>query len=99
MDQYHVTLFDGVCDQTKELQTLSGCNFCGNYIKWIISSSGGYMFVRFAVSYYFSTGFLAKIHYGNEILNQKLVHTNKKIPHLKLANIAVKCRLKFDFTF
>ena len=64
-----LTLFDGVCDQTKELLTISPYT---NYIKWIISSSGGYMFVRFAVDeycMYSSTGFLAKIHYGNEILN------------------------------
>ena len=64
-----VTLFDGVCDQTKELQTLYGS--MSNDVKWIISSSGRYMFVRFAVNNLeFSSGFLAKIHYGNEILNQ-----------------------------
>ena len=57
-----------MCDQTKELQTLSGS--MSNDVKWIISSSGRYMFVRFAVSTEFdSTGFLAKIHYGKEILN------------------------------
>ena len=58
-----------MCDQTKELQTLSGS--MPNDVKWIISSSGRYMFVRFAVSNYYdpSTGFLAKIHYGKEILN------------------------------
>ena len=67
-----LTLFDGVCDQTKELHTLS--ESMSNDVKWIISSSGGYMFVRFAVdSDYYSTGFLTEIHYGNEILNQKLV--------------------------
>ena len=64
-------MFDGVCDQTKELQTLGGS--MSNDIKWIISSSGHYMFVRFAVDDYLSsTGFLAKIHYGNEILNNKI---------------------------
>ena len=67
-----LTLFDGVCDQKKELQTLGGSK--SNDVKWIISSSGRYMFVRFAVyTGGSSTGFLAKIHYGNEILNQKLV--------------------------
>ena len=67
-----LTLFDGVCDQTKELQTLSGS--MSNDVKWIVSSSRRYMFVRFSVdTLYSSTGFLAKIHYGNEILNQKLV--------------------------
>ena len=67
-------MFDGVCDQTKELQELSGS--MSNDVKWIISSSGCYMFVRFAVaiiSYPPTTGFLARIHYGNAILNQKLV--------------------------
>ena len=44
-----------------------------NDVKWIITSSGRYMFVRFAVDIDYSpTGFLAKIHYGKEILNQKL---------------------------
>ena len=63
-----VSLFDGVCDQTKELQILSGS--MPNDPKWILSSSGRYMFVRFAVGTFdSSTGFLAKIHYGKEILN------------------------------
>ena len=45
-----------------------------NDVKWIISSSGRYMFVRFAVdTWYSSTGFLANIRYGKEILNQTLV--------------------------
>ena len=58
-----VTLFDGVCDQTKELQTLYGA--MSNDVKWIISSSGRYMFVRFAFGpFAFAKGFLAKIHYG-----------------------------------
>ena len=72
IDVYFVSLFDGICDQTKELQTLYGS--MSNDVKWIISSSGRYMFVRFAVDSVdldSSTGFLAKIHYGNEILNQK----------------------------
>ena len=71
-----LTLFDGVCDQTKELQTLSG--YMSNDVKWIFSSSGGYMFVRFAVDTFSSTGFLAKIHYGNEILNKKLLSTKRQ---------------------
>ena len=47
-----------------------------NDVKWIISNSGRYMFVRFDAfaDDLSSTGFLAKIHYGNEILNQKLVY-------------------------
>ena len=69
-----LTLFDGVCDQTKELQKL--CGSMSNDVKWIISSSGRYMFLRLTVNDMDSSkGFLAKIHYGNEILNQKLVKT------------------------
>ena len=64
-------MFDGVCDQTKELQALGG--LMSNDIKLIISSSSHYMFVRFAIGYFdSSSGFLAKIHYGNEILNRKI---------------------------
>ena len=73
-----LALFDGVCDQTKELQTLYGS--MTNDVKWIVSSSRRYMFVRFTVDiFYPSTGFLAKIHYGNEILNQKLVQRGNKV--------------------
>ena len=50
-----------------------------NDVRWIISSSGRYMFVRFAVGYSSSTGFLAKIHYGNEIINQKSVQRGHKV--------------------
>ena len=63
---FFVALFDGVCDQTKELQILSGSMSDDN--KWIISSSGRYMFVRFAVqSWGINIGFNAKIHYGKGI--------------------------------
>ena len=69
---HYVTLFDGVCDQTKELQTLYAS--MSNDVKWIISSSGRYMFVRFSVgNLESSTGFLANIHYGKEILNKTFV--------------------------
>ena len=66
-----LTVFDGLCDQTKELQRLD--TSMSNDVKWIISSSGRYMFVRFEVNTLLSTskGFLAKIHYGNEILVQR----------------------------
>ena len=81
MDTYGyntLILFDGVCDQTKELKTPSGS--MSNDFKWIISSSGRHMFLRFAVgTYSSSTGFFAKIHYGNEILNQKLVQRGNKV--------------------
>ena len=68
----YLTLFDGICDQTKELQTLG--DSMSNDVKWIISSSQQYMFLRFtADSDYSTTGFLATIHYGNEIFSQKSV--------------------------
>lgn len=72
-------MFDGVCDQTKRLQTLSGSMY--DDTKWIISSSERYMFVRFAIetTVYHSTGFLAKIHYGNEILNQTLIQKGNNV--------------------
>ena len=58
-----VTLFDGVCDQTKKLQTLSS-KFDDDDFKWIISSSGHNMFVKFDIGTYGSSiGFVAKIHY------------------------------------
>ena len=58
-----VSMFDGVCDQTKEIQTLY--NSMSNDVKWIISSSGNYMFVRFDNSDRMAeTGFAAIIHYG-----------------------------------
>ena len=41
--------------------------------KWVISSSGRHMFVSFSVSYLVSRpGFIAKIHYGNEINDIKI---------------------------
>ena len=36
--------------------------------KWVVSSSGHHMLVNFAITYVVSKlGFLAKIHFGNEI--------------------------------
>ena len=59
-------MYDGTCDQTKELETLSGK--MSNDDKWVISSSGHHMFVSFNVgSKVPYPGFLAKIHYGNKI--------------------------------
>ena len=75
-----LTLFDGICDKTKELQTLR--RSMSNDFKTIILSSGRYMFARFTIEQFIggvfnpfeeaSKGFSAKIHYGNEILNQNL---------------------------
>ncbi len=60
---YFVSLYDGICDETKELKKLTGTMTDDN--KWIISSSGRHMFVSFAVGMFFSRpGFLAKIHHG-----------------------------------
>ena len=52
--------------------------------KWVIASSGRHMFVSFNVgtqdgNAYNSPGFLAKIHYGNEINDIKTVHQNIQI--------------------
>ena len=61
-------MFDGICSQSKELQTLDELQTLYGST-WTFSSSGRYMFLRFAVGTISSSrGFLAKIHYGNEIL-------------------------------
>ena len=63
-----LSLYDGTCDQTKELKTLTGMK----NDKWVISSSGHHMFVSFNVYIFESSpGFLAKIHYGKEIYDVK----------------------------
>ena len=63
-----LSLYDGTCDQTKELKTLTGMK--NN--KWVISSSGHHMFVSFNVYIFESNpGFLAKIHFGKEINDVK----------------------------
>ena len=74
--QDFLAMYDGVCDQTKEIQTLQtkelqplSFDSMSNDFKWIISSSGRYMFVRFNINLYSASKFLAKIHYGKEILN------------------------------
>ena len=64
MGLYTLSLYDGTCDQTKELKTLTG--IMPNDDKWVISSSGRHMLVRLIVGVEFSSpGFLAKFHYGN----------------------------------
>ena len=71
-----VTLFDGVCDETKDLATLYSST--ADDVKLKVLSSGRYMFTKFSVyvdEYDFDfnhdspTGFLANIHNGKEILN------------------------------
>ena len=59
-------MFDGICDQTRELKTISG--EMPHDEKWVISSSGRNMFVDYVVVNFVSRpGFSANIHFGNEI--------------------------------
>ena len=61
-----VSLFDGVCDSTKELKTLTGKMPYDD--RWEISSSGHHIYINFVVDFVNTQpGFSAKIHYGNEI--------------------------------
>ena len=69
-----VILYDGICDETKTLDTPLGYKLQGDGLsgtmpnddKWIISSSGRHMLVRLIVGVEFSSpGFLAKFHYGS----------------------------------
>ena len=42
--------------------------------KWVISSSGSHMFIHYAVQTEVSRpGFLAQIHYGNDINNLRIM--------------------------
>ena len=75
-------MYDGSCDQTKELKRLSGSMSDDN--KWIISSSGRYMFVVSSVhEFLLPTRFLAKIHNGNHILYWTLVQKVNLLTHIK----------------
>ena len=59
-------MFDGICDQTRELKTVS--DKMPHHEKWVISSSGRHMFVDFVIGDLNSfPGFSANIHFGNEI--------------------------------
>ena len=63
-----LSLYDGTCDQTKELVTLSGIMSLSTDEKWVMSSSGHHMFVSLTLDYSNSIpGFTSKIHHGNEI--------------------------------
>ena len=63
-----LSMFDGICDQTRELKTVSGK--MPNDETWVISSSGRHMFVDFVIDILNSCpGFSANIHFGNEINN------------------------------
>ena len=68
-----LSLYDGTCDQTKELERLTGKMH--NDDKWVISSSGCHIFVSFIIGLKSTRpGFLAKIHHGKEINNIKIMH-------------------------
>ena len=63
---YFLSMFDGICDQTRELSTLSGK--MPHDEKWVISSSGRHIFVDFVIGSLSSRpGFSANIHFGNAI--------------------------------
>ena len=66
-------MFDGICDQTRELKRMSGK--MANNETWVISSSGRHMFVSFVIGIDFSSlGFSANIHYGIEFKNACNLH-------------------------
>ena len=75
---YYVSLYDGICDQTKQLGKPGKkllTKKMQNDEKWVISSSGSHMFVNFAVDILMTKpGFTAKIHYGNMINDIKSMH-------------------------
>ena len=59
-------MFDGICDQSRELKTVFGK--MPHDEKWVISSSGRHMFLDFVISNLNSyPGFSADIHFGKEI--------------------------------
>ena len=68
-----LSLFDGICDETRRLKSVSG--LMTNDDKWIISSSGQHMFVSFVIDIAISNtymnafpGFSMKIHFGNKMI-------------------------------
>ena len=60
---YHLIIYDGLCDTTKEIATLTGTMNMED--KWVFSSLGPHMYIRFDISVSTSyPGFSANIHYG-----------------------------------
>ena len=58
---------------TKQLVKLNG--IMPDNDKWVISSSGHHMFVKFSIgNSLFFPGFIAKIHYGNVINDIKIIY-------------------------
>ena len=63
---YNLILYDGVCDSTTEMKSLTGI-MDNMEDKWVFSSLGRHMFVLFDIGIYSPRdGFSAKIHYGIE---------------------------------
>ena len=72
MVTYAVTLYDGICDLSKELVKLTRTMTHDD--KWVVSSSGSHMFIHYVVQTEVSRpGFLAQIHYGNDINNLRVM--------------------------
>ena len=62
-----LSMFDGICDQTRELKTLNIT--MPNDEKWVISSSGRHMFVDLVIENLNShQRFSANIHFGKLIM-------------------------------
>ena len=61
-----LSLFDGVCDQTKTINTLTGTLPVN--ASQVFSTTGQNLFVRFGIGSTFSMpGFFAKINFGKDI--------------------------------
>ena len=61
---YNLILYDGICDSTREIKSLTG--HMDTEDKWVFSSSGRHMFISFDIGMYTpSKGFSAKVHYGS----------------------------------
>lgn len=61
---YYLVLHDGLCESSKEIDTLTG-KMNEMEDNWALSSSGRHMFIRFSVgSFYPYPGFYANIHHG-----------------------------------
>ena len=60
-------MFDGICDQTRELKTVSGK--MPDNDQWVISTSGRHMFVDLVVESAGShPGMSANFYFGNKII-------------------------------
>ena len=67
-----VSFYDGPCDLTKELKTVTGMML--NDDRWVFSSSGRHMFITFIVDDLNAfPGFIARIHYGKNYFNNRKI--------------------------